>query len=981
MVQDLKPLLLMIHRFHNHAKLSLAQTKPKEEEEEEEPFFGHESEQANHSLQEKPEQPQEYLPFMPRKDVQYFDQQKRLVPCQYPACQNKLDPIDFVKTIRDPKTNRFYCREHTAPCSRCEQVFFKEKLQKFDNGDLICELCYQELFMDCPHCHETIPKEDFLRPNGNEHGRMRNGGCTECAVECSSCERIIDKEVALPEDGDMYCEDCYSETFATCDECNSTIGRDDAEYANDHTYCDHCYNELYTACEECSDTIRQDDAFEMNGSTYCQDCYDKLGPEQYAKYTQRFNQFDYTKKDRYLHQLFKILHNEQEISIRDLKTKHPSIAAGLSELMAFAKGKPLTVLLVKKYRDNLNPEEFPIDYTVWSGIQRSIETIGKGAIEKPQLVMNILASQEMLIKLKSNRSLYDLFNSINEVSKQSTHPFVKDQIGWARLELNAGAGYLLVDEIQCDHSNASFELKQANSKIWADINAITTNLADRFLANKDDCISLMFAEGFDPDIQKEGRDLYERYRSDNEFIGSGNEDPGQPSYYSLKDHFQKKHNLTDVATRELTKVVPALHKRLIGSKSNIFPIIKKERERIKTQYSIDDEKLNSILLTNTPEEIERLRAALKSKYSLDDESLNKLLEQYSNILKDFPNIAAQAITRFAAINQIKKIYWHTFEGGKKLKDNEPPRSLYDKVPKENFFHPTTDKPFGLNADFLEKEAKIKLFFKQANKLMNKTSTKPWWRLSDPEEQDLLNKEYDFGNGLKFKTKDIPEIAQQIDVPAGPIEHHPEKNQLLHNTLVYEQAKHLSDDPMVWFAALLHDLGKSHTDKAIWPKQHEHEELGVKYVEEVSDLLGVSKEWKEFASAVARYHLICHRAKEMSPRVLKRLFEAFKNDKQTFLSYITSCEADAKGRHGGFADRPYTQREHMLNEWDKGWDRSTPPSNLAINGNDLMQALGLKPGPELGKILKHLKELIIDNPHFNDKETLMDIAKQFLGKQQ
>lgn len=273
-------------------------------------------------------------------------------------------------------------------------------------------------------------------------------------------------------------------------------------------------------------------------------------------------------------------------------------------------------------------------------------------------------------------------------------------------------------------------------------------------------------------------------------------------------------------------------------------------------------------------------------------------------------------------------------------------------------------------------------------MMSKTSAdKDWWRLSDPEEQELLNKEFDFGGGLKFKAKDVEGLAKQVEVPAGPPEHHPEKNQLLHNTLVYEQARRLSQDPMVWFAALLHDVGKTQTDKSIWPKQHGHEELGVPIVEQISNLLGVPEEWKDFAKAVAQHHLVCHRAKEMTPRVLKKLFEAFKNDKEKFKAYVTTCEADARGRMGGLADRPYDQKEHMLREWDLGWDRSTKPSTLAISGYDLMQAFPQLPaGPKsgekgrwLGEVLSKLKEMVAEHPEMNDRETLLDIAKQLIAQ--
>jgi len=256
----------------------------------------------------------------------------------------------------------------------------------------------------------------------------------------------------------------------------------------------------------------------------------------------------------------------------------------------------------------------------------------------------------------------------------------------------------------------------------------------------------------------------------------------------------------------------------------------------------------------------------------------------------------------------------------------------------------------------------------------------WWRLSPEEEKDLLNKEFDLGNGIKFRAGDIPELASQVEVPAGPELHHPEKNQLLHNNLVYDQAKKISDDPMIWYAAILHDLGKSYTDKEKWPHQYGHEVGGVPYVERVSNVLGVPESWKEFAMLVAEHHLKCHRAKELSPKGLRKLFESFKGDKKLFHAYLTTCEADARGRLGGLSERPYDQKDYLARKIEEGFaPKKNPVSDLAISGNDLISLFGLKPGPELGKIISTIKEMVAADPMLNDRETLLDIAKGLLVK--
>jgi tRNA nucleotidyltransferase (CCA-adding enzyme) len=49
-------------------------------------------------------------------------------------------------------------------------------------------------------------------------------------------------------------------------------------------------------------------------------------------------------------------------------------------------------------------------------------------------------------------------------------------------------------------------------------------------------------------------------------------------------------------------------------------------------------------------------------------------------------------------------------------------------------------------------------------------------------------------------------------------------------------------------------------------------------------------------------------------------------------------------------------------------------DLAIDGDDLRQA-GITPGPELGKILSSLLELVIADPHVNVRERLLEEARR------
>jgi len=57
------------------------------------------------------------------------------------------------------------------------------------------------------------------------------------------------------------------------------------------------------------------------------------------------------------------------------------------------------------------------------------------------------------------------------------------------------------------------------------------------------------------------------------------------------------------------------------------------------------------------------------------------------------------------------------------------------------------------------------------------------------------------------------------------------------------------------------------------------------------------------------------------------------------------------------------------------DRST----LAIDGSDLMSELGLPPGPALARILAALVDRVVEEPHLNDRPTLMLLARDLAAR--
>ncbi len=145
---------------------------------------------------------------------------------------------------------------------------------------------------------------------------------------------------------------------------------------------------------------------------------------------------------------------------------------------------------------------------------------------------------------------------------------------------------------------------------------------------------------------------------------------------------------------------------------------------------------------------------------------------------------------------------------------------------------------------------------------------------------------------------FPEVEALFGVPQTA-QHHPEIDTGVHTMMVLQQAARLTDDLMVRFAALVHDLGKGTTPQREWPKHIAHEERGVPLVKALCERLRVPKEFRILAVDVARYHLFYHRALELTPKSFLKVFDALKcfQIPQRLDQFLLSCEADSRGRLG------------------------------------------------------------------------------------
>ncbi len=99
-------------------------------------------------------------------------------------------------------------KEKQLICSHCGEILTEETRREFD-GEIMCELCFDEQTTICDCCNERVWVEN-----------------TERDSYTSVCMR------------------CYDYSYTRCEDCGCIISRDDAHYDGDYPYCDDCYDKL-----------------------------------------------------------------------------------------------------------------------------------------------------------------------------------------------------------------------------------------------------------------------------------------------------------------------------------------------------------------------------------------------------------------------------------------------------------------------------------------------------------------------------------------------------------------------------------------------------------------------------------------------------------------------------------------------------------------------------------------------------------------
>lgn len=227
--------------------------------------------------------------------------------------------------------------------------------------------------------------------------------------------------------------------------------------------------------------------------------------------------------------------------------------------------------------------------------------------------------------------------------------------------------------------------------------------------------------------------------------------------------------------------------------------------------------------------------------------------------------------------------------------------------------------------------------------------------------------------------EIPGMKLTID------EHHQHKDVYQHSLTVLRQAIDLEEsdpDPVLRWAALLHDIGKPATrrhEEGGGVSFHHHEVVGAKMVRKRMRALKYPKATVEDVATLVFLHLRFHGYGDgawTDSAVRRYVTDA--GDLLDRLNKLVRADCTTRNKHRARRlQESYDDLERRIAELKAAEDLGRVRPDL--DGNAIMELLGLEPCPEVGEAWKYLKELRLDRGPLPREEAEAELLKWWAAR--
>jgi poly(A) polymerase len=222
--------------------------------------------------------------------------------------------------------------------------------------------------------------------------------------------------------------------------------------------------------------------------------------------------------------------------------------------------------------------------------------------------------------------------------------------------------------------------------------------------------------------------------------------------------------------------------------------------------------------------------------------------------------------------------------------------------------------------------------------------------------------------------EVPAMRLEID------EHHQHKDVYTHSLTVLEQAIALEDgepDLVLRLAALLHDIGKPATrrhEPGGGVSFHHHEVVGAKMARKRLRALRYPTQITEDVATLVSLHLRFHGygGGEWTDSAVRR-YVTDAGELLPRLHKLVRADCTTRNRRKAAAlQRAYDDLEQRIERIRAEEDLAAVRPDL--DGNAIMELLGLEPGPEVGRAWCYLKELRLDRGPLSREEAEAELRK-------
>jgi len=185
-------------------------------------------------------------------------------------------------------------------------------------------------------------------------------------------------------------------------------------------------------------------------------------------------------------------------------------------------------------------------------------------------------------------------------------------------------------------------------------------------------------------------------------------------------------------------------------------------------------------------------------------------------------------------------------------------------------------------------------------------------------------------------------------------------------------------PMVIrLSGLLHDISKPETRRFSKEKNdytfYGHEVVGARVAKEILENLKFPTKVVDKTTTLVRWHMFFSDPDQITLSAVRRIIRNVGPDNVWDLIRLRICDRIGMGRP---KEKSYRLRKYV-SMMDEAMRSPISVKDLKLNGDEIMEMFDLKPGKQIGYLLKALMNITLETPENNNKEYLVEQVTQYL----